>query len=130
MWKPLIAAVMLATPALADESWRTDNGIAFWDIDAKGQAIFSMPTDAGTDVRIYLPGFSAQMRRGAHWGYWIVQDNSSVCDSVMIGADGVSSGNWGKVLLTFDRPNYPSSWTAQFGLCFEELEHSERAIAQ
>ncbi len=29
MWKPLIAALMLATPALADEAWTTEYGIAY-----------------------------------------------------------------------------------------------------
>jgi hypothetical protein len=130
MWKPLIAALLLATPALADESWTTEYGIAYWDSDVDGQAIFSMPSDTGTNVRIYLPGFSTQVERGAHWGYWILADGSTACDSDMVGIDGVSSGTWGNVLLTFDKKDYPSSWTAVFGSCFEDLEHGVRADAQ
>jgi len=119
------AGLLAAPPVLADETWDTPYGLAIYEDEVDGQTILTVPTDTGT-ARVYIPGLAGNYdNRSTHWGYWI-QAGVGPCDAAITGADGVRSSQWGRVVIAFDRPAFPTPWTALFGACFEDPHISVR----
>ena len=95
-------ALTLATPALADEVWTTPFGDAIYEADVADTTILTVPQPDGI-MRVYIPGLAGNFdNRGTHSGYWI----------------GTGSRQWGEVILSFDRPGFPTGWTLVAGDCF------------
>ena len=114
--KSLLALLLLATPALADEMWTTPSGQAFWDLDAANASVFAVPTPRG-DLRLYIPGLADRIeKRGVHQAYWIGTGDTD-CGATLTGPDGVASADWGFGTVTFDAPTFPTGWTATLGRC-------------
>jgi len=129
MKKMIIAGLMAlctAMPALADETWTSKFGEVVWVTDVDGTAIFSVPTEIGGEAQIYLPGFNMNIKRDTHWGYWLIPGGES-CDADLTGINGIASNQWGRVVVIFDKPDYPTSFTAAFGKCHGPLDKGLRA---
>jgi len=123
----LATALMLtAAPGLADETWETPNGPAIYEADIDGQAVISISFGDGSRGQMYFPGLAGNFDdRGTHSGYWIMPGFGD-CAPQLTGIDGMSSTDWGRVVISFDTPAFPTSWTATFGLCFGDYTWSLR----
>jgi hypothetical protein len=118
------AAMFVCTPALADERWTSTIGDIIYEAEIDGVAIFTYPTGDGSLGRLYMPGLAGNYEnRASHLGYWIAPGDGG-CLATMTGADGMSSKNWGQLLLIFHTPGYPASWTLTSGSCFEPMINS------
>lgn len=126
----LAAALTLsATMAVADEFWDTELGRIIYEADVEGQAILSFPTDSGISLMAYFPGLAGNYEhRNVHHGIWIMPGLGD-CPTEMTGIDGTSGSNWGRVVIGFDGPSFPTSFTALFGRCLEEPTNTVRAEA-
>ena len=119
-------AAIFVTPVLADEVWNTEWGQVVYEEEIGDVAIWSYPTDKGRRGWVYFPGLAGNYdHRSVHAGYWI-EDGAGSCMVELIGVDGRRSNNWGRVILVFDGPAFPTSWTALGGDCFDEPDASLR----
>ena len=110
-------ALTLATPALADEVWTTPFGDAVYQADVGDTTILTVPQPDGI-MRVYIPGLAGNFdNRGTHSGYWI-GSGEGFCPASLTGIDGTGSRQWGEVILSFDRPAFPTGWTLVAGDCF------------
>ena len=124
----LMAAMLTAASAMADEVWDTDMGRVIYEDEIAGAAIWSYPADNGRRGWIYLPGLAGNYdNRSVHEGYWI-EDGKGPCMVEIVGVDGRRSTNWGRVILVFDGPAFPTSWTALGGECFDDPTLPVRGI--
>lgn len=122
----LLAAPLLALPALADEVWTTDMGEVIYEADLEnGDAVLSYPLDETGAVRGHavIHGLAGEYEgRGAYDGVWIEPDGPGEACPVAI-ADprtGEPFANWGRVKLVFVDPDFPGSFVAMRGNCFGE----------
>lgn len=125
--RSLFAAALVlsaATPALADESWTTDSGEIYYVEDIGATAHLMYVGAAGYNYDIYLPGLGGNYdRRGTFEGYFLVQ-GADVCDSELVGENGWGATYWGKALVIFDNPGFPSGFDLYFGDCnLEEVDN-------
>ena len=117
----VIAALLAAMPATADEVWKTDLGEIMWETDYDGGAIFRIDTGKGKFVRFYIEGLEPTgMPRGHFDGFWISTGDESMCSAELVGPDGTRSRTWGRVSLIFVDKEFPSDWTALTGECMGE----------
>ncbi len=117
----MIAALLAAMPATADEVWKTDLGEIMWETDYDGGAIFRIDTGKGKFVRFYIEGLEPTgMPRGHFDGFWISTSDEGMCSAELVGPDGTRSRTWGRVSLTFVDKEFPSDWTALTGECMGE----------
>ncbi|EAU40017.1 hypothetical protein FP2506_02210 [Fulvimarina pelagi HTCC2506] len=116
--------------AIADEAWvLSDGSEVIYETDIGDTAVLTYDY-RGSRVRLYLPGLSLSSGgRGTFYGYWIEPDRDSYCGAELTGPDGARSSSWGRAVVSFDRPSFPSGWTAELGRCFEEPRGSVRADA-
>ncbi len=128
--KRTLAALMALTacPALADEVWSTPVGeIVYEKVLDGGMAVFSTPAqplmyDAapGATGWVYIPDLAnADGARGFHEAFWIVE-GMQYCPMAMVAPDGRKSYAWGRALIAFDSPSFPSGFTMITGLCAYE----------
>lgn len=112
-----MAGIWSAAPALADETWTNPAGIAIYEEEIAGTAVFSIPMQ-GDRARLYLEGLAGNYdNRSKSHGYWIGPDKP-ICGAKFIAPDGLQSSNWGRVTIVFDGPSFPTGWTATLGTCF------------
>lgn len=116
----LMAAMMIAAPAVADETWKTAFGQMEWETDYENGAIFRLNTGKNDYTRFYIEGLTADSDRSHHEGYWIRKGGEDVCSAELVGPDGTRSRNWGRISLTFVGDTFPSDWTALTGFCVGE----------
>lgn len=117
----IITALLAATPAMADEVWKTDLGEIIWETDYDGGAIFRIETGKGKFARFYIEGLEPTgAPRGHFEGYWINTDDETMCSAELVGPDGTRSKTWGRLSLTFVDKGFPSDWTALTGECMAE----------
>ncbi len=126
----LLATMMVATPAVADETWKTGFGVIEWEKDYDGGAIFKLQTGKGDFTRYYVEGLTTNGDRSHYEGYWIRQGGEPICSAELVGPDGTRSKNWGRISLTFVKDKFPSDWTALTGLCVGEPLDVLTGIAQ
>jgi hypothetical protein len=132
----LSAAVIVlaagAAPALADEVWSTPFGDMQWEITLRDMAVFNLYGDgvAPSEMRLFLPGLQADVMggRGHYSGFWTAESGEPACSAALTDPMGTTTYDWGRVELTFDSPEFPSSWTARFGTCFGEPEETFRGV--
>ncbi|MDG1418442.1 MAG: hypothetical protein P8J78_00895 [Maricaulis sp.] len=120
----LIAAFAVA-PALADEVWTSDAGQVIYEADIGEYAVLTMRTPKNGSYRVYIRGLAGNYdnRVGQFTGYWIATDPnipSPECDVTILTVDDRTTHLWGRVNMTFDRPAYPTGFSAQIGDCYEE----------
>ena len=123
------ALAICASQGLADETWQTELGRIIYEADVEDQAILSFPTDGGVSLRAYFPGLAGNYQyRNVHHGVWILPGKGD-CPTTMTGIDGTTGSNWGRVVIGFDKPEFPTGFTALFGRCLEEPTNTVRAKA-
>jgi len=124
------AVILAAAPALADEVWSSDYGEVIYENDIEGQAILSMQLGGEGRGLMYFPGLAGNYDdRSTHHGYWIMPGGGP-CEAELTGVDGFSGGDWGRVVISFDKAAFPTSWTATFGQCFDDYSFSLRGETQ
>ena len=120
----LLAAVATAGFALADEVWNTEIGEVIYEADLQnGMAVLSYPTDGAARGRAFLAGLAGEYTgRTGYEGIWIETDTeASLCDVAMAAPDtGEPSHNWGRVRVVFVDPDFPSTFVALRGDCFDD----------
>jgi hypothetical protein len=124
--KSLVLALLLATPAAADEAWTTASGDLTYQQDFGTTAVLSMPFGAG-EAHFYVEGLGGNNEaRYIHAGYWLSPD-AGPCTATLTGPDGLSSTNWGRISVAFDGPSFPTGMTMLTGLCLGEPDRILRA---
>lgn len=116
----LLAAMLTAAPAFADEMWKTGMGKVEWEKDYNGGAVLKLDMGKGSFIRYFIDGLTPEGFRGHHEGYWIRSGGEPICSAELVGPDGTRSKNWGRISLTFVKDKFPSDWTALTGLCVGE----------
>jgi hypothetical protein len=113
-------SLLVASPSLADEVWFSDLGQITYQADEGEIAILSFDsTDYGHGT-IYVVGLGGNVdHRGRHEGYWIGEEQGD-CDAELTGPDGTSSDTWGRVVVEFEQPGFPSAFSISLGECFGE----------
>jgi hypothetical protein len=64
----MFAALLAATPAKADEVWKTDLGEIMWETDYDEGAIFRIDTAKGKFLRFYIEGLEPTSAPRGHVG--------------------------------------------------------------
>lgn len=126
----LVTAVPVA-PALADEVWTTDMGEVVYEDEQNGAAIFSFTNVDAYPATLVIPGLAGNYsQRGVHQAYWI-GTGAGYCDA-FLGMPGgrEASSNWGRAVVSFDGPAFPTSFTMTLGDCFGPLTYALRAEAR
>lgn len=122
-----LAALAAATPALGDEVWTTPFGDIVYEADIGDVTVLSYPLADGSKGHAYFPGLGGNYTaRGVHHGYWI-EPREGTCGATMTGPDGLASTAWGRAVIAFDQPGFPTAFTALAGECFGEPAYSVRA---
>lgn len=111
--------------AAADEVWSTEIGDVIYEIDLEnGMAVLSFPTGTeGVRGRAYLSGLAGVYTgRTGYEGIWVEpRTETGTCDVDMVTPDtGLASNNWGRVRVVFVDPDFPSTFVAMRGDCFDE----------
>lgn len=130
MMKRMMAAMALAGAvtggwAVADEVWSTEIGDVIYEIDLEnGMAVLSYPTDMEEiRGRAYVSGLAGVYTgRTGYEGIWIEPaTEAGTCDIEMVAPDsGEASNNWGRIRVVFVDPDFPSTFVAMRGDCFDE----------
>ncbi len=125
----LAAALTLAAPAvLADEVWSTPMGDIVYEAERDGDAILSFIYLDDHRATLVIPGLAGNYDfRGTHEAFWI-SEGGGACKSTMT-YDTMSSTTWGRALLVFDKPEYPTSLTLVLGECFGPLTDNLRGTS-
>ena len=126
--KPALTAFTLlaftAAPALADEVWSTDIGEVIYEADlANGMAVLSYPTDGEIRGLAYVAGLAGEYAgRTGYEGVWMEPaSEAGICDVEIAAPEtGEISNNWGRIKVIFVDPDFPGSFVALRGDCFEE----------
>jgi hypothetical protein len=114
-----ITALTIGLPATADEVWSTPRGEAYYAEEMDGFAIFRLPWGE-IEATLYFEGLAGNYdNRDIHDGYWIAP-GAGDCTAALVGIDDQISTDWGRVTLVFDRPSFPTGWTAIFTTCFND----------
>ena len=119
---------MAAGVAAADEVWTTDLGEIVYLEDLGGSAVLTFTTPDGNPGEIIVPGLpgNADMR-GIHEGYWI-GTGEPICETRMARPGGPPSAEWGRAMVVFDKPAFPTSFTLVMDWCGAGYAASLRAI--
>ena len=129
MIKPIIASVAMSVGALtglasADEVWSTEIGDVIYETDLdNGMAVLSYPTDGEVRGLAYLAGLAGEYTgRTAYDGVWMEPATAEGTCDVEISAPetGEVSNNWGRVRVIFVDPDFPGSFIALRGECFDD----------
>ena len=121
-------AAMAATPALADEEWRTDTGIQIlYDSDLASEGMAVLRLEGRPGVTMYVEGLAGVTEdRGTYSGIWFADESAQGEDGCSVaivrpGPDGEPSKFWGQFEITFIDKGFPSIWFGSFGTCFDPL---------
>ncbi len=131
MLRYTLAALLLATPAVADEVWTSDMGQVVYQTEENGAAILSFTNVDAYPATLVIPGLAGNYSdRGVHDAYWIGQ-GAGYCDAFLTipGSDQPST-NWGRAVVSFDQPSFPTGFTMTLGDCFGPLTYAIRANTQ
>lgn len=132
MLRPLLLAALCATPALADEVWQTDHGEAVYLSEQDGAAIFTFPHPDGGEATLWIPGLAGNYdNRAVHEAFWVGSAPGDCPVSMHLNLpEAVPSRHWGRAVIGFDVPAFPTSWTLTLSDCFGPPTHSLRGIAR
>ncbi len=125
------AALVLFAPATqADEVWDSDSGELVYQADEFGAAIISFTHPDGTPAELVIPDLAGNVdERYTHEAYWIGESDMQ-CSAALARPGQFASLTWGRALVAFDNPSFPTSFTLTLGDCFWEVGYSMRAIAR
>ena len=128
----LMAGAVMAISAHADEVWSTNIGEVVYEADLpNGMAVLSYPTDSDTRGRAFIAELAGEFTgRTGYEGVWIEADGAAgLCDVAIAAPDtGEQSRNWGRVRVIFVDPDFPSTFVALRGDCFDDP--SEMLVAR
>lgn len=121
------AALALAATASADEVWSSEIGDVIYERDLEnGMAVLSYPTGFEDERgEAFLLGLAGQYEgRGRYDGIWIEPQEPETSGECPVAISHPETGepvyNWGRVEMIFVDPDFPGSWIAQKGSCFDE----------
>lgn len=118
------------TTAQADEVWQSDvAGEIIYHDEIGGIAVFTFDRNQrGPRAYMYIEDLAGNYynRTGSFHGYWIDPTDSG-CTAELVGPDGTRSTNWGRIEVRFDRPEFPTGFSAWVGDCFERPNYEIRA---
>lgn len=129
MMKALITGTVLITAAMtggaqADEVWSTEIGNVIYEADLEnGMAVLSYPTDSEVRGLAYVAGLAGEYEgRTAYQGVWMEPaTEEGTCDVEIAAPEtGEISNNWGRVEVIFVDPDFPGTFVAVRGDCFDE----------
>ncbi|MEM7330411.1 MAG: hypothetical protein AAF437_16840 [Pseudomonadota bacterium] len=126
MLRPLMAAMAALTfgAAHADEVWSTEIGDVIYEADlANGMAVLSYPTDEETRGLAYIAGLAGEYTgRTGYEGIWMEPaTEDGTCDIEIAAPEtGETSNNWGRVKVIFVDPDFPGTFIALRGDCFDD----------
>ena len=110
--------------AHADEVWSTDIGDVIYEADLEnGMAVLSYPTDGEVRGLAYVAGLAGEYTgRTAYEGVWMEPaTDAGVCDVEIAAPEtGEISNNWGRLEVIFVDPDFPGSFIALRGDCFDD----------
>ena len=125
---PACLAMALAAPLMADEVWTTATGDIVYLADEYGAAILSFTDTYGGEGELVFPGLAGNFSdRGVHHGHWVGAGDLQ-CAAGLGRPGGTSSLSWGRAVIAFDDPGFPSAFTVLLGDCDNPLDRSLRAI--
>lgn len=110
---------LVGLPSLADEVWTSPTGDIVYESEMAGDAIWSFyhPAD-GSGATLIIPGLAGNYdERSTHEAYWI-GNSPGLCLSTMTHPSGVSGNTWGRAIVSFDEPAFPTSLSIAMGDCF------------
>ncbi|PSK81002.1 hypothetical protein CLV79_11833 [Limimaricola soesokkakensis] len=120
-------AVAVAGPVAAGEMWVSDLGALAYETDEGDTAILSFPTEDAAQGRLYIPGLAGNWKqRGVHEAYWIAE-GEGLCGATLTGPDGIGSTMWGRAVVAFDKPEFPTGFTVTLGDCMSTPFRALRA---
>ncbi|MEM7640626.1 MAG: hypothetical protein AAF269_16345 [Pseudomonadota bacterium] len=118
-----IAALGLVA-AQADEVWSTDIGDVIYETDlSNGMAVLSYPTDGEVRGLAYVAGLAGEYTgRTGYDGIWMEPaSEDGLCDIEIAAPEtGEISNNWGRIEVIFVDPDFPGTFIAIRGNCFDE----------
>ncbi len=118
-----IAALGLVA-AQADEVWSTDIGDVIYETDlSNGMAVLSYPTDGEVRGLAYVAGLAGEYTgRTGYDGIWMEPaSEDGLCDIEIAAPEtGEISNNWGRIEVIFVDPDFPGTFVAIRGNCFDE----------
>ncbi len=123
MLAAMLAAPLVATPALADEGWESNLGFIIWEETMGLDAVLRAFTAEGTSgpvIRRVVPGRGrdALGGRGAYHGVWVASSSNVRCATEMLDpVSGAPTPFWGGVVVTFINDGFPSDWAGVYGNC-------------
>lgn len=125
---PALAALAVATPVLADETWSTATGEVVYLADEYGAAILSFSDPYGGAGEMIFPGLAGNFTdRGVHHGFWVGAGDLQ-CSTAMARPGGMASLAWGTAVIAFDEPGFPTAFTVLLGDCDNATDRALRAI--
>ena len=120
----IVLGAMTATGVQADEVWSTEIGDVIYEADLdNGMAVLSYPTESEVRGLAYIAGLAGEYTgRTAYEGVWMEPaSEEGVCDvEIAAPITGEVSNNWGRVQVIFVDPDFPGSFVALRGDCFDE----------
>lgn len=131
----IAALALLATPALADETWTNPAGQLVYEADMGHIAVLSFPIGAtplaqaggAPRAQVYFPGLGGNFdNRSVHDGYWAMP-GTPVCTASLTTPDGTSTQTWGRARIVFDRAAFPTGFTMLIGSCLDDPAFPIRA---
>ena len=130
MFKKLALCLALVAPPLAaDEAWDSDMGLIVYEAEENGAALFSFVNVDAYPATLVIPGLAGNYNnRGVHDAYW-VGTGAGKCPAFLAAPGYEATNNWGRALISFDRPAFPTSFTLTLGDCFGPLTYAIRAEA-
>lgn len=125
-----LLALTLATTAQADEVWDSLNGEIIYLADEYGSAVLSLNFSDGTPAELVIPNLAGNSQdRGVHRVYYIAHGDLQ-CDSALARPGQLASLDWGQGFISFDYPEFPTSFTLTLGDCFDAPYFSIRGEAR
>lgn len=130
MFKKLaLCLALVAPPLVADEAWDSDMGLIVYEAEENGAALFSFVNVDAYPATLVIPGLAGNYNnRGVHDAYW-VGTGAGECPAFLAAPGYEATTNWGRALISFDRPAFPTSFTLTLGDCFGPLTYAIRAEA-
>lgn len=126
----VMLALLAANPVSADEMWQSEMGWIEYTAEENGAAIFTFTNLDAYGATLVIPGLAGNYdQRGVHEAFWI-GEGAGDCEAFLSLPGGEPSANWGRALISFDTPAYPTGFTMTLGYCFDPLSYSMRAEAQ
>ncbi|MEM9668418.1 MAG: hypothetical protein AAF950_05790 [Pseudomonadota bacterium] len=129
----LMGGVVVSSPAIADEAWRIvgEPQTVVYEQDLEGTEIAVLKYG---NVRLYIDGLAGvyEDRSKYYGGVWLADDDSlydnfhgAKCLTAMkVPGSEETREVWGRVALSFVKPDFPSPITIRTGSCFDEGDYS------